>query len=212
MNRPGDELGAVVGGNDAHAFGQGWLQLLDFLLDPLSDGEGILAVAHEDDAAHHFVAVFFVNPAAKLGAELDDRHVLDINRRAARFLDEGVLDVFLVANPAHAADQVLGVVFLDDAAAHRQVAFGHGGVEVPQGDAISAQGFRAHVDLEFLGKAAEGSDIGNTGGGVKHGNNVELVQGPQAVQVHGVRGARLHGVIINLPQGGRVGSQVGHDP
>ena len=46
-----DQLGTVIGRDDLDALRQRRLQLLQLLFDPLDDLVGILAVAHDDDAA-----------------------------------------------------------------------------------------------------------------------------------------------------------------
>jgi hypothetical protein len=87
--------------------------------------------------------------ATELGAELDAGDGADVDRRAADFANNRILNVLLSANPAHAAHDVFGVVFLDDAAAGRQIAFRNGRVELTQCQTISAQVLRPHVDLIF---------------------------------------------------------------
>src|SRR5262245_24846555 len=59
-----NESGAVIGGNDADALGQGGLQLLNLRLDALGDGERVFPVPHHDDAARVFAAVLLENAAA----------------------------------------------------------------------------------------------------------------------------------------------------
>ena len=79
------------------------------------DGERVFAVPHHDDTAGDFVAVLLEDATTKLRAELDDGDVLDVDGSAVDFLDDGVLDVLGVLDPADAADEVLSVVLLDDA-------------------------------------------------------------------------------------------------
>ena len=64
--------------------GQARLQFLDLLLDSLGDGQRVLAVPHQHDAADDFVAVLLVDAAAELRAQLHDGDGLDVDRRAAR--------------------------------------------------------------------------------------------------------------------------------
>src|SRR5205823_3403221 len=99
-----------------------------------------------DDAAGDFIAVLLENAAAKLRAELNDGNIFDVHGRAVDLLDDGVLDVLGVLDPADATDEVLGIIFLDDAPADGHVAFGDGGVEIAERDAMSAQRFGADVD------------------------------------------------------------------
>src|SRR5205807_4545808 len=116
-----DQPRAVVGRDDADALGQAGLQLPDLSLDALGDGQRVLAVPHEHDAPGDLVAVCLEYTSAKLRAQLHGGHVSDVDRRAADFLDDRVLDVALVLDPAHAANQVLGVILLHHAAPGRHI-------------------------------------------------------------------------------------------
>ena len=115
----------------------------------------------------------------------------------------------LVLDPADAADDVLGVVLLDDAAAGRQVALGHRRVELAQRDAVGPQGFGPHVDLVLQRRAADRGDFGHAGGRVELRGDVELVERPEPRRVHRVCRAGLDGVPEDLAQGGGVGGQSG---
>src|SRR5262249_36011737 len=146
---------------DAHAFGEARLQFPDLLLDPLGDGERILTVAHEDHAARDLVAVLLEDAAAELGPQLYRGDVLDEDGGAVDLLDDGVLDVALVLDPADPAYEVLGVVLLHDPSARGQVAARDGRVEVAERDAVVPQGFGPHVDLVLQGRAADRGDFGH---------------------------------------------------
>ena len=163
--------------------GQAGLQLLDLLLDALGDGQRILAVAHQHDAAVDFVAVLLEDAAAELRAELHRGDVLDVDRRAVDLLDDRVLDVLLVLDPADAADDVLGIVLLDDAAAGRHVALADGRVELAQRDAVGPQVLGPHVDLIFQRRAADDGHLGHARRGVELRGDVELVERPQPAGV-----------------------------
>ena len=64
-------MAAVVGRDDAHAFGQRRLDFLQLLFDAIDDGERVLAVAHHDDAADDFAfAVQFGDAAPDVRAEM----------------------------------------------------------------------------------------------------------------------------------------------
>ena len=191
--------------------GQARLQLLDLLLDALGDGQRILAVPHQHDAAGHFVAVLLEDAAAELRAELHGGDVLDVDRRAVDLLDDGVFDVVLVLDPADAADDVLGVVLLDDAAAGRHVALGDGGVQLAERDAVGPQVFGPHVDLIFQRRAADDGHVGDARRGVQLRGDVELVERPQPARIDRMLGARLDRVPEDLPERRGVGGQVGHD-
>src|SRR5207253_2194742 len=69
------------------------MEILDLLLDSLGDGEGVLPVPHQDDAADHLVAVLLEDAAAELCAHLDRGDVLDVDGRACVLPDHRVVEV-----------------------------------------------------------------------------------------------------------------------
>ena len=204
-----DEARAVVRGHDADAGRQTGLQLLDLVFDAQGDGERVFTVPHHDDAPGDLVAVLFVDAAAELRAELDGGDVLDVDGDAVVFLDDDVLDVADALDPADAADEVFGVILLDDAAADGQVAAGDGVVQLAERDAPGAQGFGADVDLVFHRQTAEHGDVGDASRGIELRDDVELVERPEFGRIERLGSARLHGVVENLSHGGRVGRQIG---
>ncbi len=78
VDRPQDQLGAVVDRDDPNSRRQGILQLRDLLFDPVDHGQRVLAVTHDDDAARGLaLAVELRQPFAQVGAEFDGRHLVD---------------------------------------------------------------------------------------------------------------------------------------
>ena len=72
VDRTLDQLRAVVGGDDAHALRKRGLHLLEARLDAVDDLARVLAVAHDDDAAHGIaLAVEIRDAAPDLGSERD---------------------------------------------------------------------------------------------------------------------------------------------
>ena len=89
-----DQFAAVVGRDDAHAFGQRGFDFLQLLLDAVDDVQRVLAVAHDDDAADRFaLAVEFRDAAPQVRAEMHGADILHIDRRAVHDLEHDVLDV-----------------------------------------------------------------------------------------------------------------------
>ncbi len=83
VDGPPDQVGAVVGGHQLNALGHGSLEVLDFGLHALDDVEGVLAVPHHHDAAHHVAqAVEFRQSPPYLGAQRHRGHVFQEHRRA----------------------------------------------------------------------------------------------------------------------------------
>ncbi len=207
VDGPFDQPRAVVEGHDAHALGQPGLKLHDLLLDPLGDGQRVLAVAHHHHRADGFVAVLFQHAAAELAAPADRGQIRHVDGRAASRidLDDDVLDVAERANPADAADQIFGVAFLDHAAADGGVRSGDGGVQFAERDAVGAEFVRIDVDLVFDRKAAHRGDLGHAGHGIELIADVPVLDGPEPAEVVAVA---LDGVPEDLPQGRGVGGQV----
>ncbi len=79
-----DKVGAIVDGDDLHPLRQAALQLGEPRLDPVDGVLGILAIAHDDNAAHNFpFAVELGQTAPALGAGDHIRHVAQQQRGAA---------------------------------------------------------------------------------------------------------------------------------
>ena len=202
-----DEVGPVVGWNDADVFGQARLQVLNLGLDALCDSERVFPVSHEHDAADDFVAVLLQDVAAKLRADLNYGHGPDIDRRAAHLFDDDVLDIAQRLDPADAANQVFGVVLLNDPSADGRVAARHGVIEFAQRDVISTQFAWIDVDLVFERLAASEADLGDARHRVQFRRDVELVEGPQPA---GVEIAAFEGIPVDLSDGRGIRSQIRH--
>src|SRR6185369_8728786 len=118
IDGPLNKVGAVVGDHDLHAGRQSFLQLLDLDLDPVDDILGVLAVAHDHDAADRLTLTVHVEHAAPDGApHLHRTQVPEVNRRAAHVgRHHDVLQVGLGFHVAAAADQILGIGLFDQLA------------------------------------------------------------------------------------------------
>src|SRR4029077_20472844 len=88
---PFDEPRPVVGGHDANARRQRWLEFLDLVFDSLGDGERVFAVPHQDDAAADLAAILLEDAPAELLAELHHGDIPHADRGAARIpAEDGV--------------------------------------------------------------------------------------------------------------------------
>ena len=123
-------------------------------------------------------------------------------------LDDDLLDVAGVLDPADAADDVLGVSLLHHLAADGGVGPGHGREQLAQGHVVGAEIVGVDVDLVLDGKTADGGHLGHAGDRVELVAHVPVLNGPQPAQVLPFA---LDRVPENLAQGRGVGSQVGHD-
>src|SRR5262249_28997471 len=149
----------------------------------VGDGQWVLAVAHQHGRADHLVAALDEDAAAELRAQLHPGHVFDVDGRAAALGDDGVLDVPGVLDPTDAADQVLGVVLLHDAAADGRVAARDGLVQLAERQVVGAQGVGIDVDLVFQRRTTDGTDLGHAAHGVDLRPDVILLQGPAATRL-----------------------------
>ena len=168
-------------------------------------------MAHEHDAADHFVAVLFEDAAAEAGAELHGGHGLHVDWHAVHFADEGVLDVGFVANPADPANDVLGVVLLNHAAGRRQVRTAHGVEEFADAHAVSAEVFRPHVHLILHRHPADRRDLGDAARRSELRRDVELVQRPEFLRVDWMLRVRFDRVPEDLPESRGVRREVRSD-
>ncbi len=186
-----DQLGPVVDGDDLDARRQAGLDLLELGLDALDDVQGVLALAHDDDAGDHVARPVQVGDAA---ADVRAQHhladVLDPDGRAALAgREDDLLDVLErlgVAAPAH---HVLGAAELDQAAADIVVAAAHRLHHPVDRDVVGLQPVRVHVHLVLPHEAADGRHLGHAG----HGLQV-VAQIPVLVRAQ-VRQAVLAGLV-----------------
>ena len=156
-----DKVGAIVDGDDLHPLWQAAFQLGEPCLDPVYGVLGILAVAHDYDAAHHFpLTVKLGNAAPHLGAGDHIRHVTQQQRGAAHSGAERdllqILDAFQIAIGAH---HVLRFRHLDDGGAGLLVALLDGGLDKGERDAVGAQLVRIDPHLVLAHHATHGGDL-----------------------------------------------------
>ena len=127
VDRAQDQFGPVVRGNHLHARRKSTLDVLEFLLDALDHLQGVLALAHDDDAGDGLTCPVPVrNPAADVGAESHFSHIGYADRNAARTLRQHDLaDIVGGLRVAATAHHVLGAAEFHQAAADVVVAAAH---------------------------------------------------------------------------------------
>src|ERR1700722_605507 len=75
-----DDTAAIVGRNDLDPIGQRGLQFMQLFLNARNDVQGVFAVAHDDNSAHHFsFAVEFRYASSQVSAEMHLGNILDVN-------------------------------------------------------------------------------------------------------------------------------------
>ncbi len=157
----GDEVGPVVGGDDLDAIGERGLDLLELLLDHVDHVEGVLAVAHDDDAADVVPgAVQVRDAAADLRSQLDAGDVLQEDRHPAlsnlhHDLLEVVEGVRVPVSPHH----VLTARELEQAASDLVVRAPDRFDHLVQRELVGGEPVGVDRDLVLLDEAADGGDL-----------------------------------------------------
>ena len=158
-----DKVGAIVHGDHLHPLRQAAFQLGEPRLDPVDGVLGILAIAHDDNAAHHFpFAIELGDAAPHLGPGDHICHIPQQQRGAAHIGTERdllqILDAFQIAVGAH---HVLRFRHLDDGGAGLLIALLDGGLDKGERDAVGAQLVRVDPHLILANHAAHGGDFGD---------------------------------------------------
>src|ERR1700722_1927157 len=84
----------IVSRNDLDPIGQRRLKFLQLSLHARNDVQGVFAVPHDDDSAHHFpFAVEFRDASTKVSAEVHPGDILDVNGCSILDLEDDIFDV-----------------------------------------------------------------------------------------------------------------------
>ena len=188
-----DQGGAVIDRLNVHALRQAAGQLGNALLDVVDDIERVGAEALQDDAAGDLaLAVEFGQAPAFVRSQLDPRHVLQENRRAALVLEDDLLqigDALQIAAPAH---HELEFGQLDRAPADIHVAGADGVAHLGERDAEAAQALGIDDDVVLLDEAADAGDLGDAFGLGEAVAHVPVLQSSAARRASGPwRAARI---------------------
>ncbi len=158
-----DKVGSIVDGDDLHPLWQAAFQLSQPCLDPVYGVLGILAVAHDDDAAHYFpFAVELGDTAPHLGTGDHICHIPQQQRGAAyRGAERDLLQILNALEIAVGAHHVLRFRHLDDGGAGLLIALLDGGFDKGERDAVGAQFVRVDPHLILTHHAADGGNLGD---------------------------------------------------
>ena len=212
IDRPVDEVRAIVGADDLHPGREGPSHLLELPLDALDDLEGILSMPHHDHAADCFaVAIQLDEPAPEVGTEMDATDVADQDRRPAAVRPDGdLLDVLDRAHVAPAADQVFGPIELDQAAADLVVRPPDRLDDVAERQPVAEERRRVDLDLVLLHEAADRGDLGHAVDARQPVAQVPVLERAQ-VGERVLPAAVDEGVLVYPPHTRRVGPEAGAD-
>jgi hypothetical protein len=122
--------------------------------------------------------------------------------------DDRVLDVARIPEPADAANEELGIGFLDDAAADRGVAARDRRVELAERHAVSAETLGVHIHLPFAGHAPDGSDLRDARDGRQLVADVPVLDRAKLAEISAFAFDR---VPEDLAERRRVRREIGHD-
>ncbi len=209
VDRALDQLRAVVGGHDAHALGEGRLDLLEAFLDPADHLARVLAVAHDHDAADHVApAVQVGDPAPDLRAQGHRGHVAQEHGGALLVgLEDDVLEVLARLQVAAAAHHVLAARELEEPAPDLVVAVADRARHVHDREVVGLQPVGVDRDLVLLDEAPERRHLGDAGHGLDAIAEVPVLERAEVGRAQGV--AVVHeGVLEDPAHAGGVGPEL----
>ena len=210
---PLNEAGAVVHRDDLDAVRQCRLDLLDLRLDSVDHVQGVLTIAHDDDAPDGLaLAVVVGDPSAHVGAKLDFR---DIPQHDGSPLATGperyVLEVSHRPNIPPPPDHVFRSRCLDGPAADVVVAATDRFDDPTEWDVIRQQGIRIDVHLVLLHEAPHAGHLGDPGHARQRVAEVPILEASKLREV--IPSAPVDdGVLIHPPNPGGIGAQGRDDP
>src|SRR5262249_37916059 len=149
-------------------------------LDRVDDIEGVLAIAHDHDAARGLpfpIELREAAPDVRTDAHRGD--VLDAHRRALDHLHGRLPDVVRRLDVSTAADDLLVTAHLDDATADLLVGRAHRAHHVVHRDVAGEELHRVDVDLELLHEAADARNFRDAGDAAQGVTQVPVLQGPE---------------------------------
>ena len=163
VDRPLNQLGTVVGGNDLHAFRHGWFYLRQLRLHALDDIKRILPVSHDDNPADDITfAIEIGNAAPDLRSERDIGYVAQQHRCARLGCFDGYLaQIFGRFYIAAATHHEFLAVPLDEAATDLVVAAFDGVHDFNDANPVCLQFHGIHCHLILLLEPAESRHFGN---------------------------------------------------
>ncbi|MNJ31979.1 hypothetical protein D3C77_266340 [compost metagenome] len=205
-----DEIGSVIHGDDLHPFRQAALELIQSRLDPVYGVLGILAIAHDYDAAHHFpFAVELGDAAPALGASDHIRHITQQQGGAAHIGAEGdLLQILHALQIAACAHHVLRFRHLDDGGAGLLIAQLDGGFDKGDRDAVGAQLVRIDPHLILAHHAADCGDFGDAIDGLQLVLEEPVLERGELAQVM-LAGSVYQSVLVDPTHPGGVRAELG---
>ena len=146
------------------------------------------------------------------GAHAYIGHIAQENRRAVDFLENDVADVVGIADKADATNQITFGPYRHLTATAIGIIAGEGGVDILNVQVVVMQPFGVNRNLIFAGVSTHRIDFGDARHTADHRANDPVLNNPSFGQLFDAErmftvGRVLQGVLINLPQPRRNGSE-----
>ena len=147
------------------------------MLHRIDHAQGVLAVAHDDYAAHRFLlTVQLRDPEPQIGPDRHARDIADANRAPPSTCPERDLrDVFHAAEIAKPANRVIRARNFNRARADVLVCPSHCFDHLTSFDAVPEQSRRVKQHLILAHVPTQARDLGDTGHGLQHVPNLEIL-------------------------------------
>ena len=211
LDRAGDERRSVVHGAHLDAGRERGLELVELLLHARDHLLRVLAVAHDDGAAHGLaLAVQLGDAAADVGPERHPAQVGDADRGSGAAVDAHghLAQVVERVHVAAATHEVFAARHLDHPSTHLSIAAPERSRYVGQREAVRVQPRGIHLDLVLALVATHGGHLGHAGHARERVAQVEVLERAQLGQV--VSPALVDQRVLEDPaHGGRVGPERG---
>ena len=188
-----DQLRPVVERDEPDVRRETRLDLRDAGLDRVDDLFRVHAATGDHDTADRLLRAVDERGHPKRVAEVHVRHLLDVDRHAARGADDDLLDVVDGRNQPDAAHDQPGAVRIQHVAADIQVAVADRGDHRAERQVVRPQTIRVDVDLVLLDMTADRRDFGDARHGVQLITDEPVLQAAQVAQ-------RQRGALDRVPE------------
>ena len=162
-----DQFRAVVERHDRDARREAWRNLGDARFHRVDDLLRVDAGPRDDDATDGFLCPLHERGDPEGIADLDVRHLLDVDRNAVRAADDDPLDVVDRRDQPDAAHDQPGTVRLEHVAAHIEVAGADCRHDSAERQVVGSEAVRIDVHLVLLDMATDGSHLRHARDGIE---------------------------------------------
>ena len=195
--------------DDLNAFGEAFVDFLDFVFDCLNDGGGVRAEEFDDLPGDDFAdSVVGLKAAADRLSFLDAGDFPDRDRGAIETAEENGAEVLDSGGEADGTDDVFLVVLFDVLSADVEVVGFEGVDDIGDGEGIAFEGEGIDLDVKLFFVAADAEDFGDAGDVLEVEFNDPILNGAQLGEGIGSGGV-LEVIEEDLPHAGGDGAHFG---